>query len=144
MKEQVAQSQTIMSMDTVFVLHYMDGLKALQSTWMDGNDINELAFGMQIDYLIRLIPNRDIQKTIETERKTIEEKLKTMTPKPDHIVERASLIVVTHFIEFICNSFDLLHIDITGPATAKQYRDALVEIPDMPTAETKEAVPNGS
>lgn len=131
MKEQVAQSQVTMTTDTIFVMHYMDGLKSLQSTWMEGNEINELAFGMQIDYLIRLIPNLEIQKTIENERKTIEEKLKKMVPKPDHIIERASLIVVTHFISFLCNSFDMLHIDINGPATSKQYRDAIVEIPDM-------------
>jgi hypothetical protein len=128
-----SQASGVMSLESVFIQHYMNAMTALQNCWLysesdDGIDVNK--FNIQLEYLIRLIPDADTQKKI---RKEQDAAIKSFTENNlDHPLERAGLVVVTHLIEFICSSFDMIHIDIVGPATSKQYRDAILEIPDMP------------
>lgn len=128
-------SGQIMSMDAVFVSHYMAALENLQRTWMetDHSTVDASKFHLQVEYLIRLIPDREIQKKITTERGEIFEKFKD--DGFDHPDVRAGMVVITHLIEFICNSFDLLHLDIVGPGTARQFRDVILEIPDLPAGQ---------
>jgi len=130
-----SSSPVVMSMEAVFVGHYMDALSSLQQTWLGPDGLNSLGFGVQIEYLIRLIPDRELQKKIQTERVKLQSEFSQ--EQLDHPNERAALYVVTHLIEFICNSFDLLHVDIIGPGVNGQYQQSVVEIPDMdkPTTE---------
>lgn len=132
-------SGAILSMDTVFVLHYMGALENLQKTWIECEHVVDAGkFFLQVEYLVRLIPDREIQKKIENERSELFGQFKK--DGLDHPDIRAGMIVITHLVEFICNSFDLLHLDITGAATIKQYRDAVLEIPDMPEETAKAGV----
>ena len=122
-------SPSIMSMDTVFVIHYMDALKELQNTWLNKDATNKDAFHLQLEYIIRLIPDKEVQKTIHEEKDRLQTEYEK---KNDSYAEiRAGLVVVTEIINFICSAFDLMHMDIVGPATSKQYRDKDIEIPDM-------------
>ena len=125
-----SQASSAMSMEGVFIQHYMSALQALQNTWLYSSDeIDAAHFRIQLEYLIRLIPNREIQAKIRKEQDAAIKEFNTHCI--DFAEERAGLICVTHLIEFICNSFDLLHIDIFGPGVNGQYQQ-LLEIPDMP------------
>jgi hypothetical protein len=139
------QSSSVMTMEGVFIAHYMGALQALQNTWLysesdDGIDANK--FSIQLEYLIRLIPSQEIQEKI---RKEQDAAIAEFTENNlDHPLERAGLVCVTHLIEFICNSFDLLHTDIFGPGVNGQYQQ-LLEVPDMPidiTVAAKEPAPS--
>ena len=122
-------SPSIMSMDTVFVIHYMDALKELQNTWLNKEGMNKDTFGLQLEYIIRLIPDEAVQAKIQAKRKELK---KEYDKDQDEWADvRAGLVVVTEIINFICSAFDLMHMDIVGPATSKQYRDKDIEIPDM-------------
>ena len=122
-----------MSMDTVFVIHYMDALKELQNTWLNKEAMNKDAFHLQLEYIIRLIPDREVQKKIHDEKDKLQDEYERA--HDNYAETRAGLVVVTEIINFICSAFDLMHMDIVGPATSKQYRDKDIEIPDM-TRET--------
>jgi hypothetical protein len=43
----------------------------------------------------------------------------------------AGMEVVTELILFVCDAFELINTDITGPATSKQYKAAIIELPEM-------------
>jgi hypothetical protein len=77
-------------------------------------------------FLVNLIPDEDTRKNILQEMERIRKE-----QYGEYVEQHAGLHVVSHMITFLCNSFDLLHFDIAGPATSKQYRDAVLEIPDM-------------
>jgi hypothetical protein len=126
--QQQQQPATSMSMEAVFVSLYVDALRKLESTWMDSeNVVDEAHFNMQLEFLIRLIPNGEIQNTIREER---DEQIKLFKDE-DFADQRAGLVVVTHLIKFLTQSFDLLHVDIWGPSISSQFR-AATEVPDMP------------
>ena len=130
-----ASSGAVMSMDSIFVQHYMESLQSLQSTWLNSEDPADAShFELQLDYLIRLIPDFKTQDEILDRRQIEFKRMKADKGRYGEfeIQMRSGLVVVTYLIQFICNSFDLLHVDIVGPATSKQYRDAILEIPDMP------------
>jgi hypothetical protein len=114
-------------MEAVFVSLYVDALRKLESTWMDSDKVvDEAHFNMQLEFLIRLIPKRETQERIRKER---DEQLKLFEGL-DFAEQRAGLCIVTHLIEFLTQSFDLLHTDIFGPSIASQFR-TITEIPDM-------------
>jgi hypothetical protein len=124
-------SGAAMTMDAIVGQHYFDALKSLQDTWLNSEkDVDAVHFGMQIEYLICLIPDEKEQERIQKERVRLQEEYKSK--KFDHPMERAGLRVVTHLVRFVYASFDLMHFDIVGPATSRQYRDAVAEVPDMP------------
>jgi hypothetical protein len=126
--QQQQQPATSMSMEAVFVSLYVDALRKLESTWMDSEKVvDEAHFNMQLEFLIRLIPNEEIQNTIRKERT---EQI-MIFKNEDFPEQRAGLVVVTHLIKFLTQSFDLLHTDIFGPSISSQFR-AATEIPDMP------------
>jgi hypothetical protein len=128
---QTVQSTVGQSIEATFVAHYLMALDRLQSTWLDGNILdNQNAFSLQLEYLIRLIPDRQVQDDIRKEYQTT---LKSINKHVDPWAQqRAGLLVVTSLIEFLTSSFDLLHVDIFGPGVNAEYRD-VIEIPDAPT-----------
>jgi hypothetical protein len=128
---QTVQSTVGQSIESVFIVHYLQALDRLQSTWMDDDILNnQNAFSLQLEYLIRLIPDRQVQDDIRKEYQTT---LKSINKHVDPwAAQRAGLIVVTSLIEFLTSSFDLLHVDIFGPGINAEYQD-VVEIPDAPT-----------
>jgi len=123
------QGNAVMTPEGIFISLYVDALRSLQRTWLDTDKISTDAFALQITFLINMIPDANIRDTIWDEMKAIRKKYKDS--EQEHYAEyHAGLAVVSHMIEFLCNSFDLIHTDISGPATSKQYRDAVLEIPD--------------
>jgi hypothetical protein len=117
-----------MSAEGIFLAHYMDSLYRLQNTWLNSGDadrIDQVRFDLQVEYLIRLIPKKDVRDEIYAEFS-----MELKKYKDDPLAnQKAGLAVVTKMIEFIVGSFDLLHIDIIGPAVVGQYNPDL-EVPE--------------
>ncbi|MFA6331676.1 MAG: hypothetical protein WCX22_01880 [Methanoregula sp.] len=135
----IQNSQQVLTPEGIFLSLYVDALRSLQRTWMDQGDrgLNKEAFNLQIVLLTNMIPDKGVRDRIHNDMDAVREGLKS-TEQEAYAEQHAGLTVVTHMIEFLCNSFDLIHYDITGPATSKQYRDAILEIPDfVPPAEAK-------
>ena len=129
----------IMTVEVGFSNLYFDAIRSLQRTWMDAGEkgFDQEAFNVQIAFLIALIPDENIREKIKQEsaklRKEIRENKDGTWDGQKHYAEQhIGFIVLPHMISFLCTTFDLVHFDINGPATSKQYRDAVLEIPDMP------------
>lgn len=123
-----------------FIWMYTESLKELRSIWLNprpDGDIDRRAFMMQVRFLINSIPDPQTRARVKEREHAIYEKLRAdedfMREQGDYVGEHASLEIVTEVIEFLCNAFELTHADITGPATSKQYKDSLIEIPDDTT-----------
>lgn len=136
------QANAVLTPEGIFISLYVDALRSLQRTWMDGTDdmISKNAFNLQIVLLTNMIPDKTIRDRISQDMDRVRANLKG-TSQEQFSEQHAGLCVVTHMVEFLCNSFDLIHTDISGPATSKQYRDAVLEIPDyVPSRKEEEPV----
>lgn len=130
-------SESKMTPESTFIEIYARALNGLQGTWLNGHT-DEDAFEIQIEFLRSLIPDESIRKKILDEKLKKSEDVKNgvygaSAKKHSSII--GGMAVVPHIVEFVCQTCDLIHIDIGGPATSKQYRDAAVEIPDAPKKE---------
>jgi len=123
------QGNAVLTPEGIFISLYVDALRSLQRTWLDTDKISSDAFALQIAFLTNMIPDAGIRDAIWDEMVEVRKKYKD-TEQERYSEYHAGLTVVSHMIEFLCNSFDLIHTDISGPATSKQYRDAVLEIPD--------------
>ena len=143
------QPAQIMTVETGFAALYFDAIRNLQRTWMDCGErgFDKEAFNVQIAFLTALIPDKELRDEIKQEsaklRKEIEEDREGIwAAQKKYSEQHLGFLVLPHMISFLCNNFDLLHFDIPGPATSKQYRDAVLEIPDMPPKEMLPIVPD--
>ena len=112
---------------------YQADLDDLKRIWLDASradDVDQRKVAIQIEYIISRIPFPDIQKQIQNDRKRLE-KLYETEGDPDWSL-RASFAAVTGVMKFIFEKFELVHEDIIGGATSRQYRDAILEAPDIP------------
>ena len=129
----------MMSLETSFVSFYLRALETLQSIWIQGGEDRDSKLEFQLRYLISLIPDVDKRQEIHNIVNTRIDELGggelMMRDLPTFFK------VVSAVIEFITGSFELLHSDIMGPATTKQYRDAILELPDMPVRESVATLP---
>ena len=143
------QPGQIMTVETGFAALYFDAIRNLQRTWMDCGErgFDKEAFNVQIAFLCALIPDEELREEIKREsaklRKEIDDdKEGIWDAQKKYKEQHIGFLVLPHMISFLCNNFDLLHFDINGPATSKQYRDAVLEIPDMPPKETSPTIPD--
>jgi hypothetical protein len=111
----------------------MFALDRLQSCWInETHTFLQKPFNLQLLYLIRILPDKEQQKKILKQwNDTITEAQELMPSleKGEHQAY-AGMEIVTELMLFVCNNFDLLNVNITGPATAKQWQKAVIEIPD--------------
>jgi hypothetical protein len=118
-----------MSLETSFVAFYLRALETLQSTWIQGGEGRDEKLEFQLRYLIAIVPDvekrQEIHNLVNKAIDELKDGERVMNDLP------TLFRVVSAVIEFITGSFDLLHSDIVGPATSRQYRDAILEIPDM-------------
>lgn len=122
-----SSSQAI-SMESVFVMMFKGALDKFQETWMGENGFNESKYNMQLMYLIHLNPDEEAQKRIWKAYNEKHEETSAMNLTQDQKTAAAGMVAVTEVVRFVCNTFDLIHSDIIGPARNK---DA-VAIDDMP------------
>ena len=128
-----AGSQAVMSLEGVFLYHYMQAIDRLQECWMGDGRFDSQRFEHQILFLIRLLPDRTRQEAImKGWLVDAKEKYKTWGISQNQVTAFAGMEVVTEIIAFLCEAFELTHSDITGPATNKQYLKEAVAIQDMP------------
>jgi hypothetical protein len=127
------ESDSGITLETRFVEHFMFALDRLQSCWInETHTFLQKPFNLQLLYLIRILPDKEQQKKILKQwNDTITEAQELMPSleKGEHQAY-AGMEIVTELMLFVCNNFDLLNVDITGPATAKQWQKAVIEIPD--------------
>ena len=103
----------------------------LPQTWMGEGGFDRQKFNLQIGFLIRHLPNKNDQnKILDAWGKKIDI-LELGGFEPGEITAFSGMEVVTELMQFIYSAFELINIDVDGPATSKQFRDAMIEIPDM-------------
>lgn len=131
----------VLTPEGIFISLYVDALRSLQRTWMDTEKpIDKDHFNIQIIFLTNMIPDAFVRNRIRAEMDKVRTEYKN-TDQGQYAEQHAGLTVVTHMVEFLCNSFDLVHLDINGPATSRQYRDAVLEIPDYEPTKKEEIPP---
>jgi hypothetical protein len=112
-----SQGNTVLSAEGIFIDHYFRAMEKLQSSWM-GSEIDSKKFGMQIEYLIRLLPDYQTQTAT---REKFDKELDNYEPDDKQRQYKAGLSIITELVRFVCTSFDLLHVDIVGPSTSEQF-----------------------
>lgn len=132
------KTEGTISMEDTFVRHFMYALDRLQSTWSGEGGLDEKKFNMQLLYLIRILPNRKKQSEIFKQWDKAQADMGGMAFSPAERKAFAGMEVVTELIMFVCDAFELINTDITGPATSKQYQDAVLQLPEMDDAEPLE------
>lgn len=131
-EKQFTAGDEAITMEGRFVEHYFDALKSLQACWNNDSGFNKERFNLQLLYLVRLVPDRKTQKDIVQlwgESSAATKEIPGLTDGERQAF--AGMEVVTELMLFICDAFELINVDITGPATSKQYRDVAIQIPDM-------------
>ena len=123
------------SMEDTFVKHFMYALDRLQTCWINDTGFNKDKFNLQLLYLVRLLPDKPQQNKILESWGKSQEEMMTLMPNLSTGERQAyaGMEVVTELILFVCDAFELINTDITGPATSKQYKDAIIQLPDMTT-----------
>jgi len=129
------------SLEDSFTNVYWRALGNLQSCWMGDNGFDPRKFNQQILFLVRMLPDKDKQKHILKVWAEAAEDIRRVSEldgiglDKSEITSYAGMEVVTETIMFIVQAFELIHTDITAPATSKEYQRAVLEIPDMPDEE---------
>lgn len=119
-----------------FIWMYTEALRELRSIWLNpqNGEMDRRAFMMQVRFLVNSIPDPEMRKRVKDREIKIQQALRDdaefMREQGDYVDYHASLEIVSEIIEFLCNAFELTHADITGPATSKQYKDGLIELPE--------------
>ena len=139
------QSEGVVSLEGTLVKHFFLGLDAFQSTWMGDTGFNKQKFNMQLLYLIRILPDLSVQAKILGNWAKAKEEVEVMRQEmpgleAEEAIAYVGMEVVTEIVMFICNAFELINEDITGPATPTQYQKAATAIPDMPDVDVKETI----
>jgi hypothetical protein len=117
-----------MSLEQRFIDLYIQSLLTLQSCWMNSlGRVDGTQFGLQVEFITNLIPNDDIQKRIKSEQVRLTALYKKQGDLNASI--RAGMVAVNEAIRFLVTTFELSHLDITGPATDDMY----IVIPEVPS-----------
>jgi hypothetical protein len=129
----------VVSAEGIFIDHYMKALTSLQTTWLNYDGQNELdlnKFNLQMQYLIRLLPDTTTQERIRNEYEKQIDFFKDKNSQDKTAEVKAGMVVVTELIRFITTSFDLLHYDVVGPVCDGQFISSdVLEIPDVDNAQ---------
>lgn len=126
-------SEGAISLEGRFVEHYFRALDELQKCWNNDSGFKKERYNLQLLYLIRLLPDKTKQKDILRRWGEAQEDIDKLMPSLSQAERQsyAGMEVVTELVLFVCDAFELINSDITGPATSKQYREAVLQIPDM-------------
>ena len=125
------RKEGVLSMESTFVQHFMYALDRLQETWNSPEGFSKEKFNMQLLYLVRLLPDKPKQKEILSQWSSAKSDIDKIFPSLSESDRQAyaGMEIVTELIIFICDAFDLVHTDIPGPATAKQFEAEATEMP---------------
>jgi hypothetical protein len=136
---QISPSMGGMSLEQTVVMMYVAALQNLQQTWMGGSGkIDTMAFGMQTEFLIYLIPDPHVQHDIRTEQARLTALYKKQGDM--NAVARAGLYAAGQVIKFLIETFELQHLNVVGPASEQEY----VHIPDETPIEEPDETTNAS
>jgi len=119
------------SPEAIVVKHFMEQISLLPQTWMSEGGFDTQKFNLQIGFLIRHLPDRNMQeKAMRTwDSKLTEYNLKNLDKQ--EITAFAGMEVVTELMQFVYEAFDLINFDIVGPATTRMHKvDPALEVPD--------------
>lgn len=134
-EERYSENDSSISLEGRFVEHYFRALDALQGCWNNDSGFKKERFNQQLLYLIRLLPDKPKQEEILKQWGEAQEATKQIPGLTESERQSyAGMEVVTELVLFVCDAFELINSDITGPATTRQYRDVAVQVPDMDDA----------
>ena len=123
-------SDGVLSLEGILVKSFFIGLDRLQTTWM-GEGFDQKKFNLQLLYLIRTVPDKKRQqKILDDWYKAQTETDKIPGLDKNETAAYVGMEVVTEIIMFVCDAFELVNTDITGPATTKQMQRASIDCPD--------------
>lgn len=117
-----------MSMENQLMDFYLTSLKDFSNIWL-GGDGSLIKIELQFHFLMQTIPSAAIREKVWAAQKQYEKELQASGCSNSY--ESSCMLAVSTIMEFLASTFDLMHEDILGPATSKQYREAVLEIPDM-------------
>lgn len=130
------------SMEDTYVKHYMYALDRLQTCWVNETGFNAQKFNLQLLYLIRLLPDKKKQREIlQNWANLLDDGTQGLGLTQDEIRAYSGMEVVTDLIMFVCDAFELINVDITGPATSKQYEKAHLVLPEFDPDKAEIQVP---
>jgi hypothetical protein len=133
----ISTNNTVLTPEAVFVSLYVNALSNLQNCWMDSK-FNDKAFTMQIQFLTNLIPDSDTRSRVRKEISDTKDRILNGEWGETSIRDASNLAglhAVSSLVEFVCAQYGLIHTDITGPASSKQYQSGIIELPDLPVPE---------
>lgn len=119
------------SPEGIVVKHFMEQISLLPQTWMAENGFNKQQFNLQIGFLIRHLPDRKMQEKALSTWDSKTKEYKSQSFDAQETAAFAGMDVVTELMQFVYEAFDLINLDVVGPATSKQCRDTAIEIPDI-------------
>lgn len=115
-----------MSLEQRFIDLYIQSLLTLQSCWMNHEGkVDTIAFGLQTEFIINLIPDEAIQAQIRRDQVRLTDLYKKAGDA--HPTIRAGMTAVGSAVKFLVDTFELKHLDITCPATDNEF----IFIPDV-------------
>jgi hypothetical protein len=132
-----SSGDTETSLEDSFTNVYWRALGNLQSCWMNEDGFNPRKFNQQLLFLVRLLPDKAKQKDILKTWADATADIKSVSEvngiglKDSEITSYAGMEVVTETVMFIVQAFELMHVDITAPATSKEYQRAVLEVPEL-------------
>jgi len=121
---------TGMSLDGIFLLHFLNALERLQVYLGEGTGDNEedrwMKVNLQFQYLLHLLP-RDKQKRInklvdDRERELRENKEYSGTYTPMYL---ARMQIITEIVGYLTSSLDLVHEDVVAALTPRSRDHAV-------------------
>ena len=125
-----------MSLEQSFIALYIQSLLTLQRCWMDsGGKVDGVGFGLQTEFILNLIPDEKIQTQIRREQVRLTALYKKEGDAYASI--RAGMVAVGAAVRFLVTTFELTHLDVTGPATDNEY----VFLPSSKTVEVSDGAP---
>ena len=129
---QQTQTNSYQSVEQSIIDRYLSDIDDLKQLWLGSEQVDSRKLGIHISFIISKIPFEDTRKEIKKKCDDLE-KLYIADPKTKADAKiLASFAAVTGVMEFIFQKFELVHEDIIGPGTSKEFQKEIIEIPDIP------------
>lgn len=135
MKSSVLQSSpanTYQSVEQSIIDGYLSDINDLKQLWLGSERVDERKLAIHISFIISKIPFKETRKLIKNNCDELEKKYLADPKTKGDAKILASFEAVTGVMEFIFDKFELVHEDIIGPGTSREFEKAIIEIPDMP------------
>jgi|APFre7841882654_1041346.scaffolds.fasta_scaffold64847_2 hypothetical protein len=119
------------SPEGIVVMHYMKQIDKIPETYLGEGGFNKEKFTLHVLFLIAHLPDENSRRTAKKRWDDVATLLNKEDFNQWEVAATAGMEVISDIMQFIYSAFELIHIDVDGPATSKQFRDSMIEIPDV-------------